>query len=71
MTDYFGDERTTPAFALVYIKTGLLRGYNHFNIWSILAMMLLLKFSFCSNVGGNDQGKIISSQQHVHTEPVR
>ena len=43
------------------------RGHSHFNIWSTLAMMSLLNFSPCSNVGGNAQGKMTSSRTSMST----
>ena len=43
------------------------RGHSHFNIWSTLAMMSLLNFSHCSNVGGNSQGKMTSSRSIMST----
>ena len=42
-------------------------GHSHFNIWSTLAMMSLLNFSHCSNVGGNSQGKMTSSRSSMST----
>jgi hypothetical protein len=42
-------------------------GHSHFNIWSTLAMMSLLNFSHCSDVGGNSQGKMTSSRSSMST----